>query len=294
MVRLSHRGICVSDLNASERFYRDALGFGDHLDYGLIEGPEMARTMQLADVRVRCKMLRHPDGPVIELLHFLHPVGFGDRTRRSTLQYGLVHLSFYVDDIDKAADRIAAAGGAVHEDTRAHYTEGRTTMLYCTDPDGVRIELMHSEGVPARFSHSGICIDDIDQAMFYYAALGFEPVENYVLDQGYEWLATINEVPGIKLRAQMMRDAEGNVIELLKVMEPASFGLRQRRALNQLGLTHLAFWDNNPEATITTLTARGGHFVEEAHVTLPTIELQHGADPDGVRIELMRMATVPA
>ena len=162
-------------------------------------------------------------------------------------------------------------------------------MLYCTDPDGVRIELMHSEGVPARFSHSGICIDDIDRAMDYYRALGFEPIENYVLDQGYDWLAAVNEVPGIKLRAQMMRDAEGNVIELLKVIEPASFGSRERRALNQFGLTHLAFWDDNPDATIETLTARGGHFVEDAHVTLRSIELQHGADPDGVRIELMRM-----
>jgi catechol 2,3-dioxygenase-like lactoylglutathione lyase family enzyme len=289
MLRLSHRGICVSDFDASERFYREALDFGDHLDYGIIEGPEMARTMQLADVRVRCKMLAHPDGPKIELLHFLQPSGFGERKRRSTLQYGLVHLSFYVDDIDKSAARIAAAGGAVHEETRGHYAEGRTTMLYCTDPDGVRIELMHSEGVPARFSHSGICIEDIDRAMDYYRALGFEPIDNYVLDQGYDWLATVNEVPGIKLRAQMMRDGEGNVIELLKVIEPASFGSRERRALNQFGLTHIAFWDDNPDATIETLTARGGHFVEEAHVTLPSIELQHGADPDGVRIELMRM-----
>lgn len=114
MPRLSHRGICVSDLAASERFYRDALDFAPYQDYGVVEGPDMARTMQLADVRVRCKMLVHRDGPVIELLHFLAPPGFGPRERRSTLQYGLVHLSFYVDDIDAAAQRIEAAGGTVH------------------------------------------------------------------------------------------------------------------------------------------------------------------------------------
>lgn len=161
-------------------------------------------------------------------------------------------------------------------------------MLYCSDPDGVRIELMHSEGVPARFSHSGICVDDIDASLRYYRALGFEPAENYVLDAGYPWLATINEVEGIKLRAQMIRDGDGNTLELLKVFEPASFGPRERRALNQFGLTHLAFWDEAIESTVAALTDLGGFFVEEAHVRTPTIELQHGADPDGVRIELMR------
>jgi catechol 2,3-dioxygenase-like lactoylglutathione lyase family enzyme len=290
MVRLSHRGICVSDMARSEHFYREALDFADYQDHGIVAGPDMDKTMQLPGVQLRCKMLRHRDGPVIELLHFLAPDAFGPRERRSTLQYGLVHLSFYVDDIDASAARIAAAGGEVHEETRAHYPEGRTTMLYCTDPDGVRIELMHSEGVAGRFSHSGICVEDVDKAMHYYRALGFAPAEDYVLDQGYPWLAKINEVDGIKLRAQMMRDGEGNVIELLKVFEPASFGPRERRKLNQYGLTHIAFWDDAIDETVAELTKRGGFFVEEAHVKLPYIELQHGADPDGVRIELMKPA----
>lgn len=285
---LSHRGVCVSDLARAERFYCEALDFAPDLDYGIISGPDMEKTMELPGVQLRCKMLKHRDGPKIELLQFLEPQAFGPRERRSTLQYGLVHLSFYVDDIDAVAAKIKAAGGSVFENTRAHYPAGATTMLYCTDPDGVRIELMHTEGVAARFSHSGICIDDIDVSMRYYQALGFEPVENYVLDEGFDWLATINEVPGIKLRAQMVKDSAGNVIELLKVFEPACLGPRERRKLNQFGLTHIAFWDDEPEKTVERLTELGGHFVEAAHVVTPAIELMHGADPDGVRIELMR------
>jgi catechol 2,3-dioxygenase-like lactoylglutathione lyase family enzyme len=288
MVRLSHRGVCVSDLAASERFYREALDFVDDQDHGVMEGPDMDKTMQLPGVRVRTKMLRHPTGPVIELLHFLHPPATGPREKRSTLQFGLVHLSFYVEDVDAQARRIAEAGGRVFEHTRAHYPENDTTMLYCTDPDGVRIELMKAPGEQARFSHSGVCVADIDVAMRYYAALGFQPAENYVLDQGLDWLGLVNEVPGIKLRAQMVRDAAGNTIELLKVFEPACFGTRERQPLNRFGLTHLAFWDEQMEATIAELSARGGYFVEAAHVRTPQIELQHGADPDGVRIELMR------
>jgi len=288
MIRLSHRGICVSDMARSEAFYRQALDFADYQDYGLIEGPDMEKTMQLPGVRLRAKMLRRAEGVIIELLHFEAPAASGPREKRSTLQYGLVHLSFYVDDIDAAARRIAEAGGTVWEASRARYAENDTTLLYCTDPDGVRIELMQAPGERARFSHSGICVEDIDASLAYYAALGFAPAENYVLDQGLPWLGVINEVPGVKLRAQMIRDAEGNTLELLKVFEPASFGSRERQPLNRFGLTHIAFWDDEMERTVAELTARGGYFVEEAHVRTPQIELQHGADPDGVRIELMR------
>lgn len=288
-MKLSHRGICVSDIAASERFYRDALGFEPYQDHGIIEGPDMDKTMQIPDVRLRAVMLKRPDGPVIELLQFLQPLATGPREKRSTLQYGLVHISFYVDDIDAWAARIATAGGTVHENTRAHFADNNTTMLYCTDPDGVRVELMKAPGEAERFSHSGICVDDIDVALSYYEVLGFTSADNYVLDQGYDWLGIINEVPGIKLRAQMVRDADGNTIELLKVFEPDSFGSRERQVLNRFGLTHLAFWDDDPEATVALLTARGGYFVEEAHVKTPAIELMHGADPTGVRIELMRL-----
>lgn len=293
MIRMSHRGICVSDIAASERFYRQALGFEPYEDHGVIEGTDMSKTMEIPNVQVWAVMLKRPEGPVIELLNFLQPAATGPREKRSTLQYGLVHISFYVDDIDVWAERIAQAGGTVYNDTRAYFAANDTTMLYCTDPDGVRIELMKSPGEPERFSHGGICVDDIEVALFYYEALGFVRGENYVLDQGYDWLGVINEVPGIKLRAQMVRDPAGNTIELLKVLEPDSFGTRERQPLNRFGLTHLAFWDDDPATTAAMLTDRGGYFVEEAHVKTPIIELMHGADPNGVRIELMRMISSP-
>ncbi len=288
MIRLSHRGICVSDLAASERFYREALGFEEYQDHGVIEGPDMDRTMEMPDVRLRARMLRYPGGPVIELLHFLQPAASGPREKRSTLQYGLVHLSFYVDDIDATMQKIRDAGGTVYDHTRVQGGEGGITLVYCTDPDGVRIELMHQPGIAERFSHSGICVSDIDASLAYYAALGFTPAENYVFDEPTVFLDTINEVSGIRLRAQMIRDAEGNTLELLKVFEPDSFGPRERQPLNRYGLTHIAFWGDELEQTVPALERLGGHFVASAHVRTPSIELQQGGDPDGVRIELMR------
>lgn len=287
MARLLYRSLCVEDLERSARFYKEALDFSE-VSSADLSGPDVAKQMGLADASLRTRVLKHPDGPMLQLMEFTNPQATGPRERRSTLQYGLVHISFYVDDIDAAAHRLAAAGGHVFEHTRAHFAEGGTTLLYCTDPDGIRIEFMHHPDVPARFSHGGICVNDIDTSMRYYRQLGFEAAENYVLDQGYDWLGTINEVPGIKLRAQMVRDADGNVIELLKVFAPSSFGSRERGPLNRFGLTQLSFLDASPDETARELEALGGRRYPENHVLTPDSEIHQITDPDGVRIQLIR------
>ena len=285
----SHRGICVSDLDASLRFYTEALGFALDADYGTMATPEMALTTDIPDIALHPVMLKRPDGIKVELLDFENPPVFGPRERRSTIQFGLVHLSFYVDDVDAFADRVREAGGRVVEESRAHFAENQTTMLYCTDPDGVRIELMHDPRTKARFSHSGICVQSVDNSMAYYRALGFQPEEEYVLTDGFEWLGKINEVPGIKLRVQMMRDKDRNTIELLETIEPASFGPRERRKLNQIGLTHLAWWTDDIDAMRARLAEAGGSWADHTRTMTGPVELLHGADPDGVRIELMQM-----
>ncbi len=105
MVSLSHRGICVSDLDASARFYREALGFVDHQDYGVVSGPDMDRTMQLSDVRLRATML-------------------------------------YCTDPGAMATKPAERGGYFIED--AHVRTPTIELLQGADPDGVRIELMRA------------------------------------------------------------------------------------------------------------------------------------------------------
>ena len=63
-------------------------------------------------------------------------------------QLGLTHLSLRVDDVDRGGvgHRVLRRhGGAAHPD---HLRLGRRRLdfLYCTDPDGVRIELMDLPG----------------------------------------------------------------------------------------------------------------------------------------------------
>ena len=288
-IKLSHRGMCVTDIESSLRFYRDGLGFAV-ADYFSLDDPALGTVMEVPGSIVEAQMMRNPDGVTFELLRFVTPATLGPRERRPNNQYGLTHLAFYVDDMDEAAARVRNAGGAVYPQTRATFPEGRTTMMYCTDPDGVRIELMHNPEIPGRFSHSGICITDIDRSMrFYRDAIGFAPAENYALDNHSSWLNIVNELPDVRLRAQMVRSPEGNTIELLKMDSPQCFGPRERRQMNQYGLTHLAFYVDDIDEVAATVIASGGRAYPHTRSKFNNgTEIMYCTDPDGVRVELMR------
>lgn len=142
MTTVSHLGICVSDLERSLAFYTGALGFtatGEHT-----VGPDYGRLMEIDGVKLTSHFLTK-DGVTVELLHYEHPGHTGDGTRRPLNALGLTHLSFRVDDCDEAAARIERHGGRVVDGTRTTIDLGGGLTLdfvYCTDPDGTRVELM--------------------------------------------------------------------------------------------------------------------------------------------------------
>jgi catechol 2,3-dioxygenase-like lactoylglutathione lyase family enzyme len=143
-VTFSHVGICVSDLERSVRFYCEGLGF--ELVQSHTVGEEFGRLMELDHVVLQSRFVRR-DGVSIELLHFDSPGHSGEAVRRPMNQLGLTHLSLRVQDVDVVAEAIESRGGTVVADTRT--TFGSSDVLdfvYCTDPDGVRIELMHLPG----------------------------------------------------------------------------------------------------------------------------------------------------
>lgn len=288
-IRLSHRGMCISDVERSTRFYCEGLGFSAAERF-VMDDPALATVMEVTGSAIRAQMVRNAAGVTFELLQFDRPACFGPRERRPNNQYGLTHLAFYVDDMDQAAEKIRAAGGTVHEHTRATFPQGNTTMMYCSDPDGIRIELMHNPDVPGRFSHSGICVTDIDRTMrFFDEAIRFAPAENYALHDHSSWLDIVNELKDVRLRAQMIRSAEGNTFELLKMDSPACFGPRERRPMNQYGLTHLAFYVDAIDPVAERVLASGGRTYPDTRARFENgVEIMYCTDPDGVRVELMK------
>ncbi|HUY65784.1 MAG TPA: VOC family protein [Acidimicrobiales bacterium] len=145
MLSFSHFGICVSDLERSIRFYRDGLGFELVASHRV--GEEFGALMEIDGVRLESRMLSR-DGVTLELLGFGSPGHTGDGQRRPMNQLGLTHLSLLVDDLEAMASTIEDLGGAVVRESRTTFGADGTRLdfLYCTDPDGVRIELMDLPG----------------------------------------------------------------------------------------------------------------------------------------------------
>jgi lactoylglutathione lyase len=141
----SHFGICVSDLGQSLRFYCEALGFEKAESHAI--GSEFARLMDLPDVVVTSQFIRQ-GSTAIELLAFSDPSPFGQKERRAINKLGLTHLSFRVDNVDDTAAKIVELGGTMVEASRTTIDFGGLPLefVYCTDPDGVRVELMDLGG----------------------------------------------------------------------------------------------------------------------------------------------------
>jgi len=143
----SHVGVCCSDLERSTRFYEQVLGFRQLFTVEL--GGQVAATMEV-DGRFLSRMLAR-DELRLELLQWLDPAPTGDGARRSMTALGLTHLAFRVDSVEELYEVAERAGGAAHPATLSRLPGagdgGRDVeMVYLTDPDGTRVELM--AGVP--------------------------------------------------------------------------------------------------------------------------------------------------
>jgi len=286
-----HRALCIGDLDRAVTFFRDGLGFAPLGTSETEAGAWLETLTGLEGARRTRQSVRNDQGIVLDLYAFAEPAPVGSRERRKNNQFGLTHLAFYVDDIDAWAGRVAAAGGKVFAHTRATFRDNGTTMMYCTDPDGIRIELMQAPGERERFSHSGICMDDVNLfATFYSDVFGFALAENYQLyDHGY-FMNVVNELDDVKLRAQMIRNPNRDTIELLEMRSPPGFGSRDPLPVNQYGFRYLAFAVDDLDATASLLKERGGRVLDETACTGPRGRTMFAADPIGARILLTEKA----
>jgi catechol 2,3-dioxygenase-like lactoylglutathione lyase family enzyme len=140
--RVSHIGICVSDLERALAFYADALGFRKRDELAL-QGEPAATLLRLPKLRMRAVYLER-DGVRIELLHYAEPGSLGDGAPREMNRLGLTHLSLRVDDLDAAVRELEARGVRVLHDTRIDNPKLRAQAVFVSDPDGTLIELVQA------------------------------------------------------------------------------------------------------------------------------------------------------
>jgi catechol 2,3-dioxygenase-like lactoylglutathione lyase family enzyme len=146
VLRMTHIGICVSDLEQSLRFYRDGLGFRFRSEIR-VQGEPSNTLLQLRDVDLHAVYLER-DGTRIELLHYASPSPVGDGAARPMNARGLTHLSLRVGDLPGTLADLRRVGARVIEPSRIDIPAVQVGAVFLTDPDGTLIELVQSPGDP--------------------------------------------------------------------------------------------------------------------------------------------------
>lgn len=140
---IGHVGICVSDIERSLRFWRDGLGFSILREFEF-RGSSWRRVLEIDELELRSKIIRR-DHMTLELLHFTKPGPVGSAERRPMNQLGFTHIAVWVSDLDAAAERVLEYGGTIVQSTLTTFDHPKLTGRWVmgTDPDGVRVELLH-------------------------------------------------------------------------------------------------------------------------------------------------------
>jgi catechol 2,3-dioxygenase-like lactoylglutathione lyase family enzyme len=141
----SHVAICVSDIERSTRFYTQALGFVFH--HSFVAAAPFGTLLELDCARIRIAFLHRPgvpEAPMIELFSPQDPGVTGATQRRAMNHRGLTHLCLIYDDLTEVLARVIEHGGIVFPQTKVETVRGE--ILFCADPDGIRIELWRRIG----------------------------------------------------------------------------------------------------------------------------------------------------
>jgi glyoxylase I family protein len=146
VLRLTHVGICVADLEGSLRFYCDGLGFRLRSELE-IAGEPTETLLQLKNVDLHAVYLER-DGMRIELLHYRSPGHVANDAPRPLNRVGLTHLSLRVDDLDGTLAALRRVGARVVEPSRIDIPAFEAAAVFVTDPDGTLIELVQAPGDP--------------------------------------------------------------------------------------------------------------------------------------------------
>lgn len=144
VLRMTHVGICVSDLQRSIAFYRDLLGFAYRSELR-VQGEPSDTLLRLRGVDLHAVYLER-DGTRIELLHYVAPGAVGDGAVRAMNGRGLTHLSLRVDSVQDTLQVLRGAGVRVLDETLINIPDFGAAAIFIADPDGTLIELVQSPG----------------------------------------------------------------------------------------------------------------------------------------------------
>jgi lactoylglutathione lyase len=131
----NHTGLVVGDLDRAKRFYQEVFGFIFWYEITPPDG-SMAKLGGLTPPLDTTASYLTLDGFVLELIHYAAPGAMVPFRVRTMNEPGLTHLSISVDDVRATAEKVAAYGGTIIEESDVG------AAIFVRDPDGQLLELL--------------------------------------------------------------------------------------------------------------------------------------------------------
>jgi len=142
---LSHIGVCVSNLERSINFYRNAFGY--EVVSTIKIGPEADALLDLKNTKLDAVYMQRPgEDTRIELLYYHSPGVETSKNIRAVNLTGLTHLSFRTSDLKATVEKVKQQGGKLIETSLIDNSTYGIMACMVTDPDGLRIELLQAPG----------------------------------------------------------------------------------------------------------------------------------------------------
>ena len=150
VVRFSHVGLTVHDLDTSLAFWSGQLGLRV-LGRGLVEWEHLDRIVGLDSTQIEWAEIELPgDGGFLELFAYLQPRGPA-LPPSGMNRPGMPHICLEVDDIKQVVEKLRAHGYQSRSKEIVTIPRGAykdCKCIYILDPDGITLEL--TERPPAR------------------------------------------------------------------------------------------------------------------------------------------------
>lgn len=143
---IDHVNLVVTDLAAMTQFYCQVLGLRVTKRV-TISGGWVENVVGLTNVKANVIYLEADQGPRIEFIEYVRPIGVRPPEVEKANTVGIRHLAFRVEDIDTAVAAVVAAGAQPLSliqqvpNSQVAYAGGvRKRLVYFHDPEGNLLE----------------------------------------------------------------------------------------------------------------------------------------------------------
>lgn len=136
--------------------------------------------------------------------------------------------------------------------------------------------------------HINIVVTDLEEAVLFFATLGF-----YVFERKHlkgKWIDEVTGLFGIEAEyAGLRHDAVSTAVELLKYNSPKGEKNPFISNPNSIGIRHFAFQVENIEDMIRRLKSRGTEFFGQLQTNTYGKKMIYLKGPDGIILELAEL-----